>query len=66
VPNANKIRFPLALGPSSAEVDKCVSQYVRHPGYGETVIIHVRESLERLDERDSTESFLDIDDVVRG
>ena len=63
MPNANKIRFPLALGPSSAEVDKCVSQYVRHLGCGETVLIHVRE---RLDERDSTESFVDIDDVVRG
>jgi len=37
-----------------------VSQYVRHPGCGEIVLIHV---LERLDERDSTESFLDIDDV---
>jgi len=37
-----------------------VSQYVRHPGCGETVLIHVRE---RFDERDSTESFLDIGDV---
>ena len=40
-----------------------MSQYVRHRGCGETVLIHVRE---RLDERDSTESFLDIGDVVRG
>ena len=37
-----------------------MSQYVIRPGCGETVMIHVRE---RLDERDSIESFLDIDDV---
>jgi len=30
------------LGPSSAEVDKCVSEYVRQPGCGETVMM--RES----------------------
>ena len=40
-----------------------MSQYVGHPGSGETVMIHIRE---RLDERDSTKSFLDIGDVVRG
>jgi len=37
-----------------------MSQYVIRPGCGETVMIHVPE---RLDERDSIESFLDIDDV---
>ena len=37
--------------------------YVIHPGCGETVMIHV---LKRLDERDLTESFLDIDDVGSG
>jgi len=44
-------------------MDKYVSQYVRHPGCGETLMIHDRET---LDECDSTESFVDIDDVVRG
>ena len=40
-----------------------MSQYVIRPGCGETVMIHVRE---RLDECDSTESFVDIHDVVWG
>jgi len=35
---------------------------VRHSGCGETDMIHDRE---RLDERDSTVSFLDSDDVAR-
>jgi len=50
-----------SLGPGSVKVDKCGSQYVIHPRCSEGVMIHVRE---RLDERDSTESFLDIGDVV--
>jgi len=50
------------------KIGKIWTQYyeksLRAPYSSKVGIIHVRESLERLDERDSTESFLDIDDVV--